>query len=125
MQEHTVTTLGTADGRVIQVSKVPLIGPGCEQLWSCSLCLLAPSFMGCGWCRNRNLCSRSAQRETSLWSQDSCPIFITEETALLNHKPYCHGYWADNSIKLIASSADETLTFIDFVCFKPCGVIQI
>uniref|UniRef100_A0AAR2J353 receptor protein-tyrosine kinase n=1 Tax=Pygocentrus nattereri TaxID=42514 RepID=A0AAR2J353_PYGNA len=104
MQNHTVATLGTAEGRVIQVvvsrfgntephvdflldalpvssevallspqrpdaavllvtgnkvSKVPLIGPGCEQLWSCSSCLLAPSFMGCGWCRNRNLCSRS------------------------------------------------------------------
>ncbi|KAL7885515.1 hypothetical protein AOLI_G00058100 [Acnodon oligacanthus] len=123
MQNHTVATLGTAEGRVIQVvvsrfgntephvdflldalpvssevallspqrpdaavllitgnkvSKVPLIGPGCEQLWSCSSCLLAPSFMGCGWCRNRNLCSRSAQCETSLWSQDSCPILITE-----------------------------------------------
>uniref|UniRef100_A0AAR2ITI4 receptor protein-tyrosine kinase n=1 Tax=Pygocentrus nattereri TaxID=42514 RepID=A0AAR2ITI4_PYGNA len=125
MQNHTVATLGTAEGRVIQVvvsrfgntephvdflldalpvssevallspqrpdaavllvtgnkvSKVPLIGPGCEQLWSCSSCLLAPSFMGCGWCRNRNLCSRSAQCETSLWSQDSCPILMTEVT---------------------------------------------
>ncbi|KAL6480596.1 hypothetical protein MHYP_G00116290 [Metynnis hypsauchen] len=123
MQNHTVATLGTAEGRVIQVVvsrfgntephvdflldalpvssevallspqrpdaavllvtgnkvfKVPLIGPGCEQLWSCSSCLLAPSFMGCGWCRKRNLCSRSAQCETSLWSQDSCPILMTE-----------------------------------------------
>ncbi|KAI4880943.1 hypothetical protein NFI96_028897 [Prochilodus magdalenae] len=123
MQDHTVATLGTADGRVIQVvvsrfgnmephvdflldtlpvssevallspqrpdasillvtgnkvSKVPVIGPGCEQLWNCSSCLLAPSFMGCGWCRNKNLCTRSPQCEASLWSQDSCPILITE-----------------------------------------------
>uniref|UniRef100_A0A8B9RKA5 receptor protein-tyrosine kinase n=1 Tax=Astyanax mexicanus TaxID=7994 RepID=A0A8B9RKA5_ASTMX len=124
MKDHTVATLGTADGRVIQVvvsrfgntephvdflldtlpvssevallspqrpdasvllvtgnkvSKVPVIGPGCEQLWNCSSCLLAPSFMGCGWCRNRNLCTRSPQcNDSRLWSQDSCPILITE-----------------------------------------------
>ncbi|KAL7885519.1 hypothetical protein AOLI_G00058140 [Acnodon oligacanthus] len=47
-----------------------------EAVSSCGAA--APSFMGCGWCRNRNLCSRSAQCETSLWSQDSCPILITE-----------------------------------------------
>uniref|UniRef100_A0A8B9LAN9 receptor protein-tyrosine kinase n=1 Tax=Astyanax mexicanus TaxID=7994 RepID=A0A8B9LAN9_ASTMX len=126
MKDHTVATLGTADGRVIQVvvsrfgntephvdflldtlpvssevallspqrpdasvllvtgnkvSKVPVIGPGCEQLWNCSSCLLAPSFMGCGWCRNRNLCTRSPQcNDSRLWSQDSCPILITEVT---------------------------------------------
>ncbi|XP_022539754.2 hepatocyte growth factor receptor isoform X1 [Astyanax mexicanus] len=124
MKDHTVATLGTADGRVIQVvvsrfgntephvdflldtlpvssevallspqrpdasillvtgnkvSKVPVIGPGCEQLWNCSSCLLAPSFMGCGWCRNINLCTRSPQcNDSRLWSQDSCPILITE-----------------------------------------------
>ncbi|XP_066505595.1 hepatocyte growth factor receptor isoform X2 [Hoplias malabaricus] len=123
MQDHTVATLGTAEGRVIQVvvsrfgnpephvdflldilpvssevallspqkpdasvllltgnkvSKVPVVGPGCEQLWNCSSCLLAPSFMGCGWCSSRNLCTRSPQCYNSLWSQDSCPIFITE-----------------------------------------------
>ncbi|XP_060784391.1 hepatocyte growth factor receptor isoform X2 [Neoarius graeffei] len=123
VQEHTVATLGTADGRVIQVvvsrfgntephvnflldtlpvssqvavlspqnasaslllvtgnkvSKVPVIGPGCEQLLSCSSCLLAPAFMGCGWCRNRNLCTRSPQCTGSSWSQDSCPLFISE-----------------------------------------------
>ncbi|KAM9469985.1 hepatocyte growth factor receptor isoform 2-T2 [Clarias gariepinus] len=123
VQEHTVATLGTADGRVIQVvvsrfgntephvnflldtlpvssevavlspqspdaalllvtgnkvHKVPVIGPGCEQLLNCSSCLLAPAFMGCGWCRNRNLCTRSPQCTRSSWSQDSCPLLITE-----------------------------------------------
>lgn len=123
VQEHTVATLGTADGRVIQVvvsrfgntephvnflldtrpvssevavlspqspdaslllvtgnkvSKVPVIGPGCEQLLNCSSCLLAPAFMSCGWCRNRNLCTRSPQCTGSSWSQDSCPLLISE-----------------------------------------------
>ncbi|XP_076879035.1 hepatocyte growth factor receptor-like [Brachyhypopomus gauderio] len=123
IHDHTVATLGTADGRVIQVvvsrfgntephvdflldtrpvssevavlspqrqdaslllvtgnkvSKVPVIGPGCEHLWNCSTCLLAPAFMGCGWCRNRNLCSRSTHCTDSHWSQDSCPLLITE-----------------------------------------------
>ncbi|KAK1804524.1 hypothetical protein P4O66_020535, partial [Electrophorus voltai] len=62
----------------VQVSKVPVIGPGCEHLWNCSTCLLAPAFMGCGWCRNRNLCTRSPQCAASHWSQDSCPLLITE-----------------------------------------------
>ncbi|XP_036374056.1 hepatocyte growth factor receptor [Megalops cyprinoides] len=120
VQDDTVATLGTADGRVIQVvvsrskqrtahvnfrlatlpvspaaallssprphgsallvtgnkiTKVPLAGPGCEQLWSCSSCLLAPPFMGCGWCQNR--CSRSQQCPTSHWTQDSCTPTIT------------------------------------------------
>ncbi|KAL0968655.1 hypothetical protein UPYG_G00269750 [Umbra pygmaea] len=121
-QEQTVASLGTADGRLIQVvvsrskwstphvdfsldpshpvspefallsnqrqvgslllvsgnkiTKVPLIGPGCEQQWTCSSCLLAPGFMGCGWCAGR--CTRSAQcHPTSTWSQDTCPPIIT------------------------------------------------
>ncbi|XP_062856816.1 hepatocyte growth factor receptor isoform X2 [Trichomycterus rosablanca] len=123
VQEHTVATLGTADGRVIQVvvsrfgntephvdflldthpvssevavlsaqssdaslllvtgnkvSKVPVIGPGCEQLINCSSCLLSPAFMGCGWCRNSKLCSRSPQCTDSHWSQGSCPLLISE-----------------------------------------------
>ncbi|XP_061085911.1 hepatocyte growth factor receptor-like isoform X2 [Conger conger] len=53
-----------------QVTKVPLAGPGCEQLWTCRACLLAPPFMGCGWCGHR--CSRTAQCPAHLWTQDSC-----------------------------------------------------
>uniref|UniRef100_A0A8C7REM7 receptor protein-tyrosine kinase n=1 Tax=Oncorhynchus mykiss TaxID=8022 RepID=A0A8C7REM7_ONCMY len=123
-QEQTVASLGTADGRLIQVvvsrskrstphvdfrlddsrpvspevallspqrhdvciligcrvyaqiTKVPLIGPGCEQQWMCSSCLLVPGFMGCGWCDGR--CTRAAQcHPASLWTQDSCPPVIT------------------------------------------------
>ncbi|XP_036376075.1 hepatocyte growth factor receptor-like [Megalops cyprinoides] len=115
MGDETVASLGTSEGRVIQVvvsrsrqrtphvdfrldtqpvspelallpaprpdaslllvtgskvTKVPLEGPGCEQLWSCRSCLLAPAFMGCGWCRDR--CSRSTQCAPSHWTQDSC-----------------------------------------------------
>uniref|UniRef100_A0A8C1VNQ6 Hepatocyte growth factor receptor n=1 Tax=Cyprinus carpio TaxID=7962 RepID=A0A8C1VNQ6_CYPCA len=122
IQNHTVVSLGTAEGRVIQVvvsrfgktephvdfrldtfpvssemallspqrhdgslllvtgnkvSKVPLIGPGCEQLWTCSSCLLAPAFMGCGWCKTSNHCKRAPQCSPSHWIQDSCPLLIT------------------------------------------------
>ncbi|XP_026094560.1 hepatocyte growth factor receptor-like isoform X2 [Carassius auratus] len=122
IQNHTVVSLGTAEGRVIQVvlsrfgktephvdfrldtlpvssemallspqrhdgslllvtgnkvSKVPLIGPGCEQLWTCSSCLLAPAFMGCGWCKTSNHCTRAPQCSPSHWIQDSCPLLIT------------------------------------------------
>uniref|UniRef100_A0A8C1VP24 receptor protein-tyrosine kinase n=1 Tax=Cyprinus carpio TaxID=7962 RepID=A0A8C1VP24_CYPCA len=119
IQNHTVVSLGTAEGRVIQVvvsrfgktephvdfrldtfpvssemallspqrhdgslllvtgnkvSKVPLIGPGCEQLWTCSSCLLAPAFMGCGWCKTSNHCKRAPQCSPSHWIQDSCLV---------------------------------------------------
>lgn len=122
IQNHTVVSLGTAEGRVIQVvvsrfgktephvdfrldmlpvssemallspqhhngslllitgnkvSKLPVIGPGCEQLWTCSSCLLAPGFMGCGWCRTSNLCTRAPRCPQSQWIQDSCPLLIT------------------------------------------------
>ncbi|XP_073687661.1 hepatocyte growth factor receptor [Garra rufa] len=122
IKNHTVVSLGTAEGRVIQVvvsrfgktephvdfrldtlpvssemallspqrhdgslllvtgnkvSKVPLIGPGCEQLWSCSSCLLAPAFMGCGWCKSSDRCMRAHQCSPSHWIQDSCPLLIT------------------------------------------------
>ncbi|KAJ8395693.1 hypothetical protein AAFF_G00029300 [Aldrovandia affinis] len=119
MQDDTVASLGTSDGRVIQVvvsrsrqraahvnfrldsqpvspevlllpapkasvllvtgnkiTKVPMAGPGCEQLLCCSSCLLAPAFMSCGWCQNR--CSWSIQCPTSHWTQDSCPPTINK-----------------------------------------------
>ncbi|XP_057185524.1 hepatocyte growth factor receptor isoform X2 [Triplophysa rosa] len=127
IQNHTVVSLGTAEGRVIQVvvsrfgktephvdfrldtlpvssemalvspqsqdgslllvtgnkvSKVPLRGPGCEQLWSCSSCLLAPAFMGCGWCKTSDHCTRAPQCSPSHWIQDSCPLLITKVSPL-------------------------------------------
>uniref|UniRef100_A0A8C1JC61 receptor protein-tyrosine kinase n=1 Tax=Cyprinus carpio TaxID=7962 RepID=A0A8C1JC61_CYPCA len=122
IQNHTVVSLGTAEGRVIQVvvsrfgktephvdfrldalpvssemallspqrhdgslllvtgnkvSKIPLRGPGCEQLWTCSSCLLAPAFMGCGWCKTSDRCTRAPRCSPSHWIQDSCPLLIT------------------------------------------------
>ncbi|KAJ8245354.1 hypothetical protein GJAV_G00269870 [Gymnothorax javanicus] len=53
-----------------KITKVPMAGPGCEQLWTCRACLLAPAFMGCGWCQNR--CSRTSQCPASDWNPDSC-----------------------------------------------------
>ncbi|XP_049431579.1 macrophage-stimulating protein receptor-like [Epinephelus fuscoguttatus] len=55
--------------------KVPSGGPGCAHFMTCSMCLMAPHFMNCGWCSG--ICSR--QREcTSQWNKDSCAPVITE-----------------------------------------------
>ncbi|XP_053318265.1 hepatocyte growth factor receptor isoform X2 [Spea bombifrons] len=54
----------------MQISKVPLIGSGCEHFKSCSQCFSAPSFMKCGWCKNR--CSRKHKCLNEEWTQDSC-----------------------------------------------------
>uniref|UniRef100_A0AAZ3Q1Q5 Hepatocyte growth factor receptor n=1 Tax=Oncorhynchus tshawytscha TaxID=74940 RepID=A0AAZ3Q1Q5_ONCTS len=83
-QGHTGSPQRSQDGSLLlvtgnKITKVPLIGPGCEQQWTCSSCLLAPRFMGCGWCDGR--CTRLAQcHPTSLWTQDSCPPIITMVT---------------------------------------------
>uniref|UniRef100_A0A8C1YU48 receptor protein-tyrosine kinase n=1 Tax=Cyprinus carpio TaxID=7962 RepID=A0A8C1YU48_CYPCA len=140
IQNHTVVSLGTAEGRVIQVvvsrfgktephvdfrldalpvssemallspqrhdgslllvtgnkvSKIPLRGPGCEQLWTCSSCLLAPAFMGCGWCKTSDRCTRAPRCSPSHWIQDSCPLLITMVTTLAHHKQHYHGFKAN------------------------------
>uniref|UniRef100_A0A4W5NIU4 Hepatocyte growth factor receptor n=1 Tax=Hucho hucho TaxID=62062 RepID=A0A4W5NIU4_9TELE len=83
-QGHTGSPQRSQDGSLLlvtgnKITKVPLIGPGCEQQWTCSSCLLAPGFMGCGWCDGR--CTRLAQcHPPSLWTQDSCPPIITMVT---------------------------------------------
>ncbi|XP_071008074.1 hepatocyte growth factor receptor-like [Oncorhynchus clarkii lewisi] len=80
-QRHDGSPQRSQDGSLLlvtgnKITKVPLIGPGCEQQWMCSSCLLAPGFMGCGWCDGR--CTRAAQcHPASLWTQDSCPPIIT------------------------------------------------
>ncbi|XP_046881044.1 macrophage-stimulating protein receptor [Hypomesus transpacificus] len=50
-------------------------GPGCNHYLTCSGCLNAPGFMGCGWCAGS--CSRQQQCEGA-WSDSSCPPLITE-----------------------------------------------
>uniref|UniRef100_A0A8C8IIY9 Hepatocyte growth factor receptor n=1 Tax=Oncorhynchus tshawytscha TaxID=74940 RepID=A0A8C8IIY9_ONCTS len=80
-QRHDGSPQRSQDGSLLlvtgnKITKVPLIGPGCEQQWMCSSCLLAPGFMGCGWCDGR--CTRAAQcHPASLWTQESCPPVIT------------------------------------------------
>ncbi|KPP77986.1 hypothetical protein Z043_102545, partial [Scleropages formosus] len=64
-----------------KVTKVPMAGPGCKHLWTCSSCLLAPAFMECGWCRNR--CSRSQECITSHWTRNSCPPTISTISPVL------------------------------------------
>ncbi|KAL0978630.1 hypothetical protein UPYG_G00173080, partial [Umbra pygmaea] len=54
--------------------KVPQRGPGCQHFMSCSMCLTAPEFMGCGWCAGR--CSWEKQCN-GLWRNESCPPGIT------------------------------------------------
>ncbi|KAL4655225.1 macrophage-stimulating protein receptor-like [Arapaima gigas] len=54
---------------------VPPKGPGCRHFLTCSLCLGAPKFMGCGWCSG----TCSLERECSLeWRSSSCPPVITD-----------------------------------------------
>ncbi|KAM9536780.1 macrophage-stimulating protein receptor-like isoform 1-T1 [Salvelinus alpinus] len=50
-------------------------GPGCKHFLTCSTCLMAPRFIGCGWCSG--VCSR--QEECLIqWKSESCPPVITK-----------------------------------------------
>uniref|UniRef100_A0A8C4Z8D9 receptor protein-tyrosine kinase n=1 Tax=Gadus morhua TaxID=8049 RepID=A0A8C4Z8D9_GADMO len=54
-----------------KITKVPLTGPGCGQLTSCTSCLLSSGVTGCGWCGDR--CTRANECPlTSRWTQDYC-----------------------------------------------------
>ncbi|KAK6321728.1 hypothetical protein J4Q44_G00087040 [Coregonus suidteri] len=50
-------------------------GPGCKHFLTCSTCLVAPRFIGCGWCSG--VCSRQEECPTQ-WKNESCPPVITE-----------------------------------------------
>ncbi|XP_018430812.1 PREDICTED: macrophage-stimulating protein receptor-like, partial [Nanorana parkeri] len=58
-----------------QVTKVSVTGPGCHHLLSCSRCLRAPRFMGCGWCDNG--CARESECQGK-WNQDVCLPIIND-----------------------------------------------
>ncbi|XP_075430257.1 macrophage-stimulating protein receptor-like isoform X1 [Ascaphus truei] len=58
-----------------KVTQVSVTGPGCRHLLTCSHCLRAPRFMGCGWCKNG--CSRQGECQGE-WNQQSCSPIITE-----------------------------------------------
>ncbi|XP_056137712.1 hepatocyte growth factor receptor [Lampris incognitus] len=59
-----------------KITKVPLIGPGCGQLMTCTSCLLSSATTGCGWCDGR--CARANQCPSSDWTQDHCTPVITK-----------------------------------------------
>ncbi|KAL4655983.1 macrophage-stimulating protein receptor isoform X1 [Arapaima gigas] len=55
--------------------QVPQRGPGCRHFLTCSMCLKAPKFMGCGWCSGQ--CTWEAECQ-AVWRDESCPPVITE-----------------------------------------------
>ncbi|XP_078066020.1 macrophage-stimulating protein receptor isoform X2 [Mustelus asterias] len=71
----TVGHLGTADGRILQLTKVPIDGPGCHHFLTCKSCQIAPSFMRCGWCEGS--CTRQ-QECRKKWLPDTCTPVIVE-----------------------------------------------
>ncbi|KAM9409793.1 macrophage-stimulating protein receptor-like [Pholidichthys leucotaenia] len=58
-----------------QLFRVPSSGPGCAHFLTCSMCLMAPHFMNCGWCSG--MCSRQEEC-SSQWNKASCTPVITE-----------------------------------------------
>uniref|UniRef100_A0A3B3ZEX9 Sema domain-containing protein n=1 Tax=Periophthalmus magnuspinnatus TaxID=409849 RepID=A0A3B3ZEX9_9GOBI len=59
-----------------KITSVPLIGPGCDQLTTCTSCLLSSRVTECGWCNGR--CTRSSQCSSAEWSQEYCAPVITK-----------------------------------------------
>ncbi|XP_058501925.1 hepatocyte growth factor receptor [Solea solea] len=59
-----------------KLTKIPLIGPGCDQLTTCTSCLLLSRVTECGWCDGR--CTRANQCSSSAWTQQFCTPVITE-----------------------------------------------
>uniref|UniRef100_A0A3B4UX50 Hepatocyte growth factor receptor n=1 Tax=Seriola dumerili TaxID=41447 RepID=A0A3B4UX50_SERDU len=59
-----------------KITKVPLIGPGCGQLTTCTSCLLSSRVTDCGWCDGR--CTRANQCPSSIWTQQHCTPVITK-----------------------------------------------
>ncbi|KAB0375643.1 hypothetical protein FD755_012286 [Muntiacus reevesi] len=53
-----------------KITKIPLNGLGCEHFQSCSQCLSAPSFVQCGWCRDK--CVRLEECPSGTWTQETC-----------------------------------------------------
>uniref|UniRef100_A0AAQ5XWB6 receptor protein-tyrosine kinase n=1 Tax=Amphiprion ocellaris TaxID=80972 RepID=A0AAQ5XWB6_AMPOC len=76
---HTNGALLMATGN--KITNVPLIGPGCGQLTTCTSCLLSSRVTGCGWCDGR--CTRANQCPApSVWTQDYCTPVITKVTTI-------------------------------------------
>ncbi|KAM4747548.1 hepatocyte growth factor receptor [Rhinophrynus dorsalis] len=76
INEATTDNAYTLVNTGMQIIKIPLVGLGCEQFKSCSQCFSSPSFMKCGWCKNR--CSRKHECLNAEWTQESCPPAVYE-----------------------------------------------
>ncbi|XP_028286521.1 hepatocyte growth factor receptor isoform X2 [Parambassis ranga] len=60
-----------------KITKIPLIGPGCGQLTTCTSCLMSSRVTECGWCDGR--CTRATEcPSSSTWTQDYCTPVITK-----------------------------------------------
>ncbi|MED6290616.1 hypothetical protein CHARACLAT_015004, partial [Characodon lateralis] len=60
-----------------KITKIPLIGPGCGQLTTCTSCLLSSRVTQCGWCDGH--CTRRNQcPSSSVWVQNTCTPVITK-----------------------------------------------
>uniref|UniRef100_A0A3P9LXL3 Hepatocyte growth factor receptor n=1 Tax=Oryzias latipes TaxID=8090 RepID=A0A3P9LXL3_ORYLA len=60
-----------------KITKIPLIGPGCSQMTTCTSCLLSSNVTECGWCNGR--CTRKNEcPSSSTWTQDYCMPVITK-----------------------------------------------
>ncbi|XP_075993283.1 hepatocyte growth factor receptor [Genypterus blacodes] len=60
-----------------KITRVPLRGPGCDQLTTCTSCLLSSRVTGCGWCDGH--CARADRcPASSAWTQDYCKPLITQ-----------------------------------------------
>ncbi|KAK2534265.1 Mst1r [Columba guinea] len=64
----------TAGTKVWQLN---VTGPGCRHFSTCQRCLRAERFMGCGWCGDRDGCTRHHEC-AGPWVQDSCPPVLTD-----------------------------------------------
>ncbi|KAM4573611.1 hepatocyte growth factor receptor isoform 2-T2 [Odontesthes bonariensis] len=73
--DHSDGALLMATGN--KITKIPLTGPGCDQLTTCTSCLLSSRVTECGWCNGR--CTRKNQcPSSSVWTQDYCTPVITK-----------------------------------------------
>ncbi|XP_072242533.1 hepatocyte growth factor receptor isoform X2 [Leuresthes tenuis] len=73
--DHSDGALLMATGN--KITKIPLTGPGCDQLTTCTSCLLSSRVTECGWCNGR--CTRKNQcLPSSVWTQDYCTPVITK-----------------------------------------------
>ncbi len=102
-----------------QITRVPLIGPGCSQLTSCTSCLLSSRVTECGWCDGR--CTRADQcPSSSHWTQDYCTPVITKVTTAIMFL----GYKYDAIVRIChftANNLNFSINFAASCCHRLLG----